>query len=94
MYLINLDYIKPLDAVEEHLDAHIAFLEKYYQTGNFICSGRKNPRVGGIILCEFSSEAELRLALVEDPFFNNKIANYDIIEFSPTKFAAGFEQFM
>lgn len=26
MYLINLDYIKPLDAVEEHLDAHIAFL--------------------------------------------------------------------
>ena len=94
MYLINLDYIKPLDAVEEHLDAHIAFLEKYYQTGNFICSGRKNPRVGGIILCKFSSEAELRDALTEDSFFKNKIANYDIIEFSPTKFAAGFEQFM
>ena len=94
MYLINLDYIKPLDAVEEHLDAHIAFLEKYYQTGNFICSGRKNPRVGGIILCKFSSEAELRDALTEDSFFKNKIANYDIIEFFPTKFAAGFEQFM
>lgn len=50
MFIVSLTYVKPLAKVEKHLNDHIAYLEKYYKTGKFICSGRKNPRTGGIIL--------------------------------------------
>ncbi len=51
MYLILLQYIRPLAAVEHYLEAHNAFLDKFYKSGNFIVSGRRAPRTGGIILC-------------------------------------------
>ena len=50
MFIVNLTYIKPLDAVEKYLEKHIDFLNQYYTKGLFIASGRKNPRTGGIIL--------------------------------------------
>ncbi len=49
MFIANLTYIKPLSEVEKYLEEHIAFLDKYYASGKFICSGRKNPRTGGVI---------------------------------------------
>lgn len=51
MFIVNLTYVKPLEEVEKYLEDHITFLNKYYASNNFICSGRKNPRDGGIILC-------------------------------------------
>ncbi len=50
MYIIELTYNKDISEVEKHLEAHIEYLEKYYELGNFVCSGRKNPRDGGIII--------------------------------------------
>lgn len=50
MFILNLTYIKPISDVETHLQNHISFLEKYYGADKFICSGRKNPRIGGVIL--------------------------------------------
>lgn len=44
MFIINLTYIEPLEAVEKHLEKHIDFLNQYYTKGLFIASGRKNPR--------------------------------------------------
>jgi len=43
MFIVNLTYIKPLDAVEKYLEKHINFLNQYYAKGLFIASGRKNP---------------------------------------------------
>ena len=55
MYIVNLNYIKEVSEVEKHLEEHIKFLEKYYEMGKFICSGRKNPRTGGVILLNAES---------------------------------------
>ena len=41
MYIVNLNYIKEVSEVEKHLEEHTKFLEKYYEMGKFICSGRK-----------------------------------------------------
>lgn len=90
MFIANLTYIKPLAEVEKYLEAHIAFLDKYYETGSFICSGRKNPRTGGVILFNAKDEGEMKEIISEDPFYINEIANYEIIEFYPTKYATGF----
>jgi uncharacterized protein YciI len=94
MFIVSLNYIKSIDEVEKQLNPHIQYLDKYYGLQKFICSGRKNPRTGGLILCNAEDREEVDKIISEDPFYVNEIAEYEIIEFSPTKYAEGFEKFM
>jgi len=94
MFILSLKYIKPLEEVDKEIKAHIQYLEKYYSLQKFVCSGRKNPRSGGIILCNAKNMNEVKTIINEDPFYINKIAEYEIIEFLPTKYADGFERFI
>ncbi|AJI94608.1 YCII-related domain protein [Yersinia ruckeri] len=82
MYIINLTYHRPVEEVDVHLDAHIAWLHHYYAQGIFLASGRKNPRTGGVIFAIALPRDELDAILAEDPF--NAVAHYDVIEFTPT----------
>lgn len=84
MVIVNITYTVELNKIEEKLDAHIEFLNKYYTNNKFICSGRKNPRVGGIILCNTDKE-EANKIIQEDPFYINKLGDYEIIEFEASK---------
>lgn len=86
MFIINLTYIKPLEAVEKYLQEHISFLNHYYAEGLFIASGRKNPRTGGIILIQCKNKEVVQEIIRQDPFYKNKIAQYDIIEFEASKY--------
>lgn len=94
MFIIKLTYIKPLPEVNQALEAHIKYLDKFYGLNKFICSGRRNPRTGGIILCNADNIDEVETIINEDPFHIQHIADYEIIEFLPTKYADGFEQFI
>nr|WP_314115362.1 YciI family protein [uncultured Leptotrichia sp.] len=86
MYIVSLNYIKEVSEVEKHLEEHVKFLEKYYEMGKFICSGRKNPRTGGVILLNAESLSEVESIILEDSFNANEIAEYEITEFFPTKY--------
>lgn len=94
MFILNLTYIKPISDVETHLQNHISFLEKYYSANKFICSGRKNPRIGGVIFCNATDINEVNTIIKEDPFYTENIAKYEIIEFTPTKYADAFKAFI
>jgi len=94
MYIILLTYTHGLNKIEKHLVEHRVFLDKYYALNKFICSGAQNPRTGGVILCKANSKAEVELIISEDPFNIHGAATYEIIEFSPTKFAPAFESFV
>lgn len=94
MFILVLKYIKPIEEVDKELKPHITYLEKYYSLQKFICSGRRNPRLGGVILCNAKNREEVDTIIKEDPFYIKKIAEYEIIEFSPTKYADGFEVFI
>lgn len=94
MFIVNLTYVKPLPEVERHLQDHIRYLDRYYEKGLFLCSGRKNPRTGGVILCNAKDMGELREIIKEDPFHINSIADYEVTEFCPTKYAEGFDRFV
>lgn len=84
MVIINITYTVELNKIEQKLEEHIEFLNKYYANSKFICSGRKNPRTGGIILCNADKE-EVSEIIKEDPFYINKLGNYEIIEFESSK---------
>ena len=92
MYIIILTYQKDLSEVEKHLEAHRAYLDRYYTSGHFIASGAQVPRKGGVILCKADSKEEILGIIAQDPFHEHRIAAYQIIEFIPTKFSEAFEK--
>lgn len=87
MFIVSLNYIKELEEVDKYLDAHIAYLKGEYVSGNFIASGRKIPRTGGVILSRVKTKRELEEIIERDPFFQSGIAEYDITEFTPSMVA-------
>jgi len=91
MFIVSLNYKCGLEEVDKHLDAHVAYLKHEYANGNFIASGRKIPRTGGIILSCVKNKDELELILSNDPFNKAGIAEYDITELIPSMVAEGFE---
>lgn len=94
MFIILLNYIKPIEAVEAVIPAHIEYLERYYRLDKFVLSGRKSPRTGGVILCQAKDQDEVWAIIAEDPFYLEKVADYDVLEFLPTKAAAGLTRFL
>lgn len=85
MFILMLTYLRGIDPVLQHLEAHRLFLDKYYETGNFICSGAQKPRTGGVIICKAESRARVEEIIREDPFLIHQAASYQIIEFEATK---------
>lgn len=94
MFLVITTYQKPIDEIEKFLPAHSAFLDKYYQSKKVIFSGRRNPRVGGIILFNVKDESEVLSIIEKDPFKQNGIAEYKLFDFIPTKYDKDFEKFI
>lgn len=81
MFVIELLYKASLSEIDAQMKAHIAFLKKYYASGNFLVSGRKIPRDGGIILAKGESRERIEAIVREDPFVRRGLADYRIIQF-------------
>lgn len=94
MFVITLEYKKEISFVEKHLEAHRAFLKKYYASNILIASGAKIPRTGGVILCNTKTREEAEAFVSEDPFYIEDIATYTIIEFTPTMYHQDFTAFL
>jgi uncharacterized protein YciI len=84
MYIINLTYKVELSEIDKHLAAHVKFLKEQYKSKNFIASGRKIPRNGGIILSNMRNKDELLEVIKKDLFNINNLAEYHITEFIPS----------
>ncbi len=84
MFIISLTYKETLERIDNQLENHVQYLKKQYALGNFIASGRKIPRTGGIILSQVKDKSELEKIIQNDPFYKNDLADYDITEFIPS----------
>jgi len=91
VFIVSLTYIKPLEEVDANLEAHVKYLNIQYEKKNFIASGKKVPRTGGVILSKMESLEALKEVLCEDPFAKAGLAEYDIIEFIPSMTSSEFE---
>src|SRR5438093_9426694 len=81
MFVIELLYKADLAQIDAHMGAHVAFLKKHYAAGNFLVSGRKIPRDGGIILAVGKTREQIEAIVQEDPFIQRSLAEFRIIEF-------------
>lgn len=94
MYIISLTYKVPLENIDQYLEEHVNYLNEQYELGNFLMSGRKVPRTGGVILALANSRDEIESVVAKDPFNINKLADYNIVEFVPSKASKDLEFLM
>ncbi|MEV5976264.1 YciI family protein [Streptomyces sp. NPDC052114] len=87
MFILELTYTAPVAAVDEHLEAHVAWLDAQYEAGVFIASGRKNPRDGGVIIAVADDRARIEEITAADPFTVAGVCAYRVTEFYATKTA-------
>jgi uncharacterized protein YciI len=90
MFVLLNRYLKPLDEVDRVLPAHRAFQDEWYARGVFIVSGRLEPRTGGITLARAGHRHEIDAIVARDPFVTEGIAEYEIVEFVPTRHSDAF----
>lgn len=81
MFVIELVYKADLTEIDAHMKAHVTFLKKYYAAGNFLVSGRKIPRDGGIILAVGKDREQIEGIVRQDPFHKHGLADFRVIEF-------------
>ena len=92
MFLIELTYTASLAEIDASMAAHVRFLKKYYAAGNFLVSGRKIPRAGGIIIAVGSSREQIEAIAKEDPFYTRGLAEFRVIEFRTSQRAKDIQQ--
>jgi uncharacterized protein YciI len=83
MFVIISRYLKPVEEVDVHYEAHAAWLAGHYASGRILGSGRRVPPVGGLILARGESRREIEELLEHDPFVLNSCARYEVYEFAP-----------
>ncbi|MDH2068107.1 YciI family protein [Pantoea sp. GD03673] len=88
MYVVFLNYVRPVDEVEALLAAHIEWLDRYFEAGCFIAAGRKDPRTGGMLLVRDIERERLDAILAEDPFV--AVAQYEVTKVNVTRAAEAF----
>ncbi len=49
MFVVSIEYKVNLSEVDKLIPEYIEFLDKLYEKGNFLASGRKVPRIGGVL---------------------------------------------
>ena len=81
MFVIELTYKRSLAEIDAAMDAHMRCLTKYYAAGNFLVSGRKIPRDGGVIVAVGDSREAIEAIAREDPFISKGLAEFRVIEF-------------
>ena len=83
MFIINFNFIKSMEEVNNFTESHRKYVSKQYENGTFIIGGPKDPRNGGIVIANSDSEKELREILEKDPLIIQKVAEYSLTKFSP-----------
>ena len=93
MFVLELTYTAPLDAVDAVLPAHVAWLDEQYERGVFLASGRKEPRDGGVIIAVAEDRARIEEIAAGDPFVTAGVCAYRVTEFAATKTAPALEAY-
>ncbi|MGG8496495.1 YciI family protein [Tenacibaculum sp. TC6] len=83
MFIINFNFIQPIEEVNNYTESHRKYVAEQYKNGTFLIGGPKDPRNGGIVIANTSSEQKIRKILEKDPLITHKMAEYTLTKFTP-----------
>ncbi len=87
-FIVEITYLVPVEALAEILPHHRTFLQTGYERGLLLLSGPQAPRVGGMVVARAESLEKLQAFFKDDPYQQNKVAEYRYVEFEPVKHQA------
>ncbi len=90
MYILFINPTKSPEELAPVFPAHSEFLNSYVKAGKFILTGGLTARPAGVVLANVNSEEELKALLAEDPFVREQVAEYEVIEFKPSRYHESF----
>jgi uncharacterized protein YciI len=94
IYVAILTYVRPLEEIDRHVEAHIEWLRRHYADGTFLLSGRRVPRTGGVIVTRGESLEAVEALLKTDPFQQHGLATVDIIPLQVAMAADGLKELL
>jgi uncharacterized protein YciI len=89
VYVLIVEYLVPLERIDELRPAHIEYLRRHYADGTFLVSGRQDPPAGGVILAADVDRDQLEATTATDPYVTEAAARYRILRFNPSQVAEG-----
>jgi uncharacterized protein YciI len=90
MIVVLLHYVVPVEAIDAHRPAHLAWLHEGVAAGMLLLAGRKVPLTGGCFLAR-GTLAEVEAWAATDPFAVHGLAEYSFHEVAPSVVAPGLE---
>lgn len=94
MFIILINYTKPIEEVNAVVADHRAYLDTLYQANKLICSGRRSTLTGGVLLSHAQSREEIDDIIKNDPYKLKDVAEYEVIEYTPGKHHEKFKEFI
>jgi uncharacterized protein YciI len=94
LFVIILKYQVPLEEIESSMAAHMAFLNKHYKKGDFLVSGRQEPRVGGVILSIGRDRVTVDRMMQADPLVKNGLAKVEVVQFKASQMGKGLARYI
>ena len=91
LFVIILRYLVDKNEINLYRDSHIEHLLKFYESGNLLLSGPQTTGTGGVILARGKDREEVESIIFLDPFYSNKLAEFQIFEFTPARYSASME---
>jgi uncharacterized protein YciI len=73
--------------------AHVKFLQEHYAAKTFIRVGAGRCAHGGVILARAASKEALVEVMQRDPFVQNGVATFEIVQFRTSQHDPGFAPF-
>jgi len=86
MFLIDIDYIRPIEEIEARTAEHRAWLDVQIAAGHLILAGPKVPRTGGVLIGRGGTKDEMVALLAQDPFQIHGLVKCQVTEFVGGRF--------
>ncbi|KNE79317.1 MULTISPECIES: YciI family protein [Streptomyces] len=93
MFVLELTYCAPADRIEALREAHMAWVDEQFEAGEFIASGPKKPRDGGVILAVGADRDRVEAIAASDPFAQEEVCEYRITEFTASRTAPPLREY-
>ena len=87
MYVLIVEYLVPLERVDELRPAHLEYLGGHYADGTFLVSGRQDPPAGGVIIAADVDREQLDAITASDPYVTEGAARYRVVRFTASQVA-------
>ena len=85
MFVVQLKFSSNKAGAAELMQGHNDWIKAGFDAGVFLLVGKLQPGLGGAIVANNCSLAQLQQRIGQDPFVVNAVVSVEILEISPVK---------